>query len=82
MHENLIYQKLALLERIARLIAHHISLIQRYNPIMSTSQLDQNKVCGDCGNGELGLFAEFNSKLLCSQCFKNEIESRVKFVPE
>jgi hypothetical protein len=44
---------------------------------MSTLQLEQH-ACGGCGNGETGLFAEFNQKLLCSQCFKQEIESRVK----
>jgi len=44
---------------------------------MSTVQVQQPKVCGDCGNSETGLFAEFNHKLLCTQCFKSEIMSRV-----
>jgi len=45
---------------------------------MSTLQLEQKHVCGGCSNGEVGLYAEFNGKLLCSQCFKDEIEGRVK----
>jgi len=45
---------------------------------MSTLQLEQKNVCGGCGNGEVGLFAEFNHKLLCSKCFGLEIENRVK----
>lgn len=47
---------------------------------MSALQLEQKRVCGGCGSGELDLFAEFNGKLLCSQCFKNEIENRVKLL--
>lgn len=47
---------------------------------MSILQLEQKNVCGGCGSGEVGLFAEFNHKLLCSQCFKDEIENRVKLV--
>jgi len=43
---------------------------------MSTLQLH---VCGGCGN-EASVFAEFNQKLLCPQCFKQEIESRVKAI--
>jgi hypothetical protein len=47
---------------------------------MSTLQLEQKRVCGGCSSDELGQFAEFNGKLFCSQCFKNEIENRVKLV--
>jgi hypothetical protein len=47
---------------------------------MSGLQLEQKSVCGGCGNGDIGLFAEFNGELLCSHCFKNEIEARVKLV--
>ena len=74
--------ELALLKRTAQLFAHHISLIQRFNQDMSTLQLELRTACGGCGSDEKGLFAEFNEKLLCSQCFKNEIESRVKLVSE
>ena len=45
---------------------------------MSILEMEVKKVCAGCGNSEAGLFAEFNQKLLCSQCFKQEIESRVK----
>jgi hypothetical protein len=44
---------------------------------MSALQLQEKSVCGGCGNGEVGLFAEFNHKLLCSKCFKQEIERHV-----
>jgi hypothetical protein len=71
------YQRQALLKKIAQLIGHYFSIIQRDNPIMSTLQLEEKHVCSGCMNGEVGLFAEFNGKLLCSQCFKNEIENRV-----
>lgn len=46
--------------------------------LMSILEMEVKKVCAGCGNSEAGLFAEFNQKLLCSQCFKQEIESRVK----
>lgn len=46
--------------------------------LMSILELEVKKACAGCGNSEAGLFAEFNQKLLCSQCFKQEIESRVK----
>ena len=71
------YQRSALLKIVAQLIGHCFSIIQRDNHDMSTLQLEQKHVCSGCMNGEVGLFAEFNGKLLCSQCFKNEIENHV-----
>jgi hypothetical protein len=47
---------------------------------MSALQLEQKNVCGCCENGEVGLFAEFNNKLLCTECFKKEIENHVQLV--
>ena len=48
--------------------------------LMSLLELEVKKACAGCGNSEAGLFAEFNQRLLCSLCFKQEIESRVKLV--
>ena len=45
---------------------------------MSILELEVKNACAGCGNSEAGLFAEFNQKLLCPQCFRQEIESRVK----
>jgi hypothetical protein len=45
---------------------------------MSILQLEKS-ACVSCGSGE-NAFAEFNNRLLCPQCFRNEIESRVKLV--
>jgi hypothetical protein len=64
------------LKTVAQLVAHRDSLANPQMQAMSTLQLQH--VCGGCGKGEAGLFAEFNQKLLCSQCFKQEIESRVR----
>ena len=47
---------------------------------MSALQLEQRNVCGCCGNSETSLFAEFNSKMLCTECFKKEIENHVQLV--
>jgi hypothetical protein len=47
---------------------------------MSTLQLEQKKTCGGCGISEIDMFAEFNHKLFCPQCFKQEIENRIKLV--
>jgi hypothetical protein len=64
------------LKTVAQLVAHRDSLANPQMQAMSTIQLQH--VCGGCGKGEAGLFAEFNQKLLCTMCFKQEIESRVK----
>jgi len=45
---------------------------------MSILELEVKKACAGCGNSEAGLFAEFNQRLLCSLCFRQEIESRIK----
>jgi len=47
---------------------------------MSILELEVKTACAGCGNSGAGLFAEFNQKLLCSQCFKQEIKSRVKLM--
>jgi hypothetical protein len=65
--------KLSLFETKAQFVAHRDSLANLQMQAMSTLQLH---VCGGCGD-EAGVFAEFNQKLLCSQCFRQAIESRV-----
>ncbi len=45
---------------------------------MSIVELEVKKSCAGCGDAEADLFAEFNHRLLCTQCFKQEIESLVK----
>jgi hypothetical protein len=71
------YHQFTILKTVAQLVTHRVSLANSQMQAMSTLQLEQH-ACGGCGNGETGLFAEFNQKLLCTLCFKQEIESRVK----
>lgn len=65
---------------IAQLVTHSISLGILQIEYMSILQLEQENVCGGCGNSEVGLFAEFNHKQFCSQCFKTQIERHIKSV--
>lgn len=75
---SLTHHQLKFLKTIAQLVTHSISLGILQIEYMSILQLEQKSVCGGCGNSEVGLFAEFNHKQFCSQCFKSQIERHIK----
>jgi hypothetical protein len=65
--------QLKFLKTIAQLVTHSISLGILQIEYRSTLQLEQKNVCGECENSDVGLFAEFNHKQFCSECFKRQI---------